>query len=121
MRVGIVILFGVCATLLARGFEVGEEAEVWELRPYGQISKRKHSFVCKCYLNLSDGCKDVLSSRCPRLLSLGGKCIYLIVYVKDTDYFTVCFAQTFHFSLGLRMPASQQSSMWGLSGSRFEK
>lgn len=52
-----------------------------------------------------------------RWLSLGGKYIYLIVYVKDTDYFTVCFAQTFHFSLGLRMPASQQSSMWGLSGS----
>lgn len=33
-----------------------------------------------------------------RRLSLGGKCIYLIVYVKDTDYFTVCFAQTFLFS-----------------------
>lgn len=67
VRVGIVILFGVCATLLARGFEVGEEAEVWELRPYGQLSKRKHSFVCKCCLNLSDGCKDMLSSRCPCL------------------------------------------------------
>ena len=67
MHVGIVILFGVCATLLARGFEVVDEAEVWELHPYGQISKRKHSFVCKCYLNLSDGCEDMLSSRCPCL------------------------------------------------------
>lgn len=35
-------------------------------------------------------------------LSLGGKCIYQSVYVvKDTGYFTVCFAQTFYVSLGL--------------------
>lgn len=67
VHVGIVILFGVCGTLLARGFEVVEEAEVWALHPYGQISKRKHSFVCKCYLNPSDGCKDMLSSWYPCL------------------------------------------------------
>lgn len=35
-------------------------------------------------------------------LFLGGKYVYPSVrVVKDTGYFTVCFAQTFHVSLGL--------------------
>lgn len=59
--------------------ESGKEAEVWALHPYGQISKRKHSFVCKVLFEpTSDGCKDMLSSwypclQCEAMALLRGK------------------------------------------------
>ena len=117
--VEIVILFGVWWQVgSGRGSRGLRIASLW------MISKCKHSFVCKCCLNLSDGSKDMLSSHCLHLqcemMTLFRKSVYLSFYVVKG---TVFFAQAFHLFLDLWMPAQQisQSLIWGLLGLWHEK